>query len=51
MIPVYFYIAQKRVYGQGWIKTAFKAMVLAWLYGFVLLVGLVGAIALAAAFG
>ena len=50
-IPVYFYIAQKRVYGQGWIKTAFKAMLLAWLYSFVLLAGLIGAIALAAAFG
>ena len=49
--PVYFYIAQKRVYGQGWIKTAFKAMVLAWLYGFVLLVGFLAAIALAAALG
>ncbi|MCH7639207.1 MAG: DUF3667 domain-containing protein [Bacteroidetes bacterium] len=49
--PVYFYIAQKRVYGQGWIKTAFKAMMLAWLYGFVLLVGFLAAIALAAALG
>ncbi len=51
MIPVYFYIAQKRVYGQGWIKTAFKLVVLAWLYTFVLLFGLLAAIALAAALG
>jgi len=48
---VYFYIAQKRVYGQSWIKTAFKLVVLAWLYTFVLLFGLLAAIALAAALG
>ena len=50
-IPLYFYIAMKLVYGQGWIKTALKAMVLAWLYGFVLLIGFLAAIALAAALG
>jgi len=50
-IPLYFYIAMKLVYGQGWIKTALKAMMLAWLYGFVLLIGFLAAIALAAALG
>lgn len=47
-IPVYFYVAQKHVYGQGWVKTAFKAWVLGWLYLFVLIGGLVLALLLAA---
>ena len=50
-IPIYFYIAQKRVYGQGWIKTAVKAILLAFAYNAVLMVGLGGAFAIAAFFG
>ena len=37
-IPLYFLIAQKRVYGQGWIKTLIKAGLLGGAYLFVLLV-------------
>ncbi|MEM1116366.1 MAG: DUF3667 domain-containing protein [Bacteroidota bacterium] len=37
-IPLYFLIAQKRVYGQGWIKTLVKAGLLGGAYLFVLLV-------------
>ncbi|NNF59300.1 MAG: DUF3667 domain-containing protein [Rhodothermaceae bacterium] len=48
-LPLYFYIAQKRVYGQGWIKTAVKAWLLAWTYGFFLILGIVLAVFLAAA--
>ncbi len=36
-IPIYFVLAQKRVYGQGWPKTLFKACLLGSLYSFVLL--------------
>ena len=50
-IPVYFLVAQKRVYGQGWVKTILKSLVLGWAYFFVLLAGLVGAFLLAAAVG
>ena len=50
-IPVYFVVAQKRVYGQGWIKTVLKSLVLGWLYLFVLVAGLVGAFFLAVAVG
>lgn len=51
-IPLYFYLAQKKVFGQGWFKTALKALLLGWLYGFLLLVfGLVLAIILAALLG
>ena len=50
-IPVYFLVAQKRVYGQGWIKTALKAAVLSVAYNTVLLVGLVAVFFLAALFG
>lgn len=47
-IPIYFYVAQKNVYGQGWLKTGFKAWMLGWLYLFVLIGGLVVALLLAA---
>lgn len=50
-IPVYFYVAQKRVYEQGWIKTALKALVLATLYVAVLIGGLVAVFILAAFLG
>ena len=46
-IPVYFYIAQKHVYGQGWFKTALKAWVLGWVYTFVLICGMLLALVLA----
>ena len=49
VLPIYFYVAQKRVYEQGWIKTAIKAWMLGWMYGFMLIVGLVLAVLLAAA--
>ena len=48
VIPVYFYIAQKYVYGQGWLKTAFKATMLGTVYMLVLTMGLVLALLLAA---
>ena len=50
-IPVYFVVAQKRVYGQGWIKTVLKSLVLGWVYLFVLVAGLVGVFFLAVAVG
>lgn len=37
-IPVYFLIAQRRVYQQGWIKTIFKSAILGWAYVLVLAV-------------
>ena len=49
-VPVYFLVAQKRVYGQGWIKTVLKSLVLGWVYFFVLIAGLVGVFLLEAAF-
>ncbi len=48
LIPVYFFVAQKQVYGQGWFKTAFKAWLLGWMYSLVLSIGLVLALVLAA---
>lgn len=48
-IPAYFFVAQKRVYGQGWLKTALKAWLLGWMYMFVLSMGAVLAVLLAAA--
>ena len=50
-IPLYFVVAQKHVYGQGWIKTVLKSLVLGTAYLFVLISGLVGAFLLAAALG
>ena len=50
-IPLYFLLAQKRVYGQGWVKTIAKALVLGWAYSIVLAFGLVGVVFLAAALG
>ena len=50
-IPVYFVLAMKRVYNQGWIKTLFKVCLLGWMYFFVLLGGTVVAAGLAAALG
>jgi hypothetical protein len=48
-IPLYFFVAQKRVYGQGWMKTAVKALLLGWMYSFLLSVGLALAFMLASA--
>lgn len=39
VILVYFYVAQKRVYGQGWVKTGLKAVLLGGIYGFLVLLG------------
>ena len=51
-IPVYFVLAQKRVYGQSWLKTLVKAWLLGSLYLFLLLaVGLVLTVLLAFAAG
>ena len=50
-IPVYFLVAQKRVYGQSWRKTVVKAFVLGTVYNGVLIAGLVGVFALAAFWG
>ncbi len=50
-IPLYFLVALKRVYRQGWIKTIAKSLVLGWAYSIVLFWGLVGVILLAAALG
>ncbi len=47
-IPLYFFLAQKRVYGQGWLKTGAKAVLLGGAYGLVLIAGLALAITLAA---
>ena len=51
VIPLYFLLAQKRVYRQGWVKTILKSLVLGWVYLFVLIFGLVGVLFLAAALG
>jgi hypothetical protein len=48
-LPLYFFAAQKRVYGQGWFKTGAKALLLGCLYGFLLFIGMIGAVLLAAA--
>ncbi len=50
-IPLYFVIAQKRVYEQSWVKTLAKSVVLGVMYAMVLALGLTGAIVLAAARG
>lgn len=50
-IPLYFLLAQKRVYGQGWVKTVGKAVVLGTAYVMVLSVGIAGVLLLAAAIG
>ena len=50
-IPLYFVIAQKRVYGQPWGKTLFKAGLLGSAYTTALLFGLVGVVVLAAVIG
>ncbi|OZC03061.1 DUF3667 domain-containing protein [Rubricoccus marinus] len=50
-IPVYFLVAQKRVYAQGWVKTLVKAYLLSWLYGFALFGGAILAVVLAAVVG
>ncbi len=51
ILPVYFYFALKKVYKQGWIKTALKMWLLSSMYFIVLLCGFVLAATLAAAFG
>ncbi len=50
-IPVYFLVAQKRVYGQSWRKTISKALVLGTVYNGVLIAGLAAAFAFAALIG
>jgi hypothetical protein len=41
-LMVYVWVAMKRVYAQGWIRTTLKWWTLGWLYAFVLLFGLIG---------
>lgn len=48
-IPIYFIVALKRVYAQGWVKTLIKTWLLSLVYGTVLIFGLVLAVGLAAA--
>ncbi len=50
-IPIYFFVAQKRVYGQSWKKTIGKAVLLGTVYYAALLLGLIGAVVLAALIG
>ena len=50
LFPIYFYIAQKHVYGQGWLKTGVKFWMLGWMYFLVLSVGIVLVVLLAASF-
>jgi hypothetical protein len=51
-IPVYFYVAQKRVYAQGWLKTGLKALILGWIYFWgLVLFGLTLAFLMAAIWG
>ncbi|MEO0560123.1 MAG: DUF3667 domain-containing protein [Bacteroidota bacterium] len=50
-IPLYFLLAQKHVYRQGWIRTVVKAWVLGWVYLSVIGFGLVAAFLLAATVG
>lgn len=50
-IPLYFVLALKRVYAQGWAKTLVKAGVIAWVYGPALVFGIFFAAALAATLG
>ncbi|MEM1041487.1 MAG: DUF3667 domain-containing protein [Bacteroidota bacterium] len=45
----YFFIAQKRVYGQGWLKTGAKALGLGVVYTILLFWGFIGSLVLAAA--
>ncbi|NIP78705.1 MAG: hypothetical protein GWM90_05665 [Gemmatimonadetes bacterium] len=39
-ILVYIYLAMKRVYGQGWLKTFVKYWTLGWMYFWILLLGI-----------
>lgn len=50
-LPIYFYVAQKRVYGQSWVKTGAKAVVLGGLYGIALFWGFILAVVLATTVG
>ena len=50
-IPVYFLVAQKRVYGQGWGRTVLKAGLLGVVYNVILFWALVGTVLLAAFLG
>ncbi|MEM8560504.1 MAG: hypothetical protein AAGG50_21990, partial [Bacteroidota bacterium] len=50
-VPLYVFLAQKHVYGQGWLKTAVKGAMLGGLYFPALIAGIVLAVLLAAAFG
>ena len=50
-IPLYFLLAQKHVYRQGWIRTVIKAWILGWIYLSVIGFGLVVAVLLAAVIG
>lgn len=51
LIPIYFLVAMKRVYAQGWIKTLVKIYFLSWMYFFVLLGGTLSALVLASLVG
>lgn len=51
VIPVYFVVAQRRVYRQGWIKTLLKAGILGCFYSLVLSLGLILAVLLALSIG
>lgn len=51
LIPLYFVLAQKRVYAQGWVKTLLKTAAMGWLYGLALIFAAVLAVVLAAAMG
>ncbi|NND70257.1 MAG: DUF3667 domain-containing protein [Rhodothermales bacterium] len=49
ILYLYFLVAMKRVYKQGWIKTIFKSLLLGTVYNFVMLIGIIVALILAAA--
>ncbi len=48
---LYIFLAMRKVYGQGWRKTAFKYWTLGWLYFWVLVVALVPTLVLSILFG
>jgi hypothetical protein len=41
-IVLYLWLALKRVYGQGWVRTTLKWWTLGWMYAWALLFGLIG---------
>lgn len=42
-VPVYFFLALRAVYGQSWLKTAVKYVLLGWAYVILLTIGMIGA--------